>query len=216
MITKGSIEEHYPHRNEEKLNGISHGIGVLLAIVGMFVLLSHNSGKTAFATSSILVYSFTLIAMFVVSSTYHATKNFKIKRTLRILDHINIYFLIAGTYTPVALITLEKESGWLIIFVVWGIAVFGTVFKIFYTGKLEFLSLLLYVAMGWLIVLDFDNLVEHTSFWGIRLLFLGGAFYTLGIIFYALERFPFNHFIWHLFVLGGAISHWFFIYSDVV
>jgi hemolysin III len=205
-----------PYHSEEKLNTVSHALGAILALVGMWLLLSKNTNKTEFATFGIVVYSLTLIAMFAVSTGYHATANLHWKRRLRILDHINIYFLIAGTYTPVALINLIDGNGWIIFSVVWMIALLGTIFKLFYTGKFEFLSLLLYVAMGWLIVLDFRNLMDSTSSFGIQLLFLGGAFYTLGILFYAWERIPYNHFIWHIFVLGGAISHWFFIYFDVV
>lgn len=154
--------------------------------------------------------------MFSVSTLYHFVHNIDLKKHLRIIDHINIYFLIAGTYTPVALITLEKGSGWTLFYTVWSIAILGTVFKLFYTGKLEIISLLLYMIMGWLIVLDFQNLSQNTTSLGVHLLFLGGAFYSLGILFYAWERIPLNHFIWHLFVLGGAISHWLFIYVDVV
>jgi len=201
---------------EEKLNTISHGLGALLAMIGMFLLFSQNSNKTEYAWISILIYSLTLISMFGVSAVYHYSKNHTIKKKLRILDHINIYFLIAGTYTPVVLITLLNGNGWTILYAVWGIAAFGMLYKLFYTGKYEFISLLLYVAMGWLIVLDFDNLIDYTPALGIRLLFLGGAFYTLGIIFYAIERIRYNHFIWHLFVLGGAISHWLMIYLAVV
>jgi hemolysin III len=111
---------------------------------------------------------------------------------------------------------LEKGNGWLLFYIVWGIAAVGTLMKLFYTGKYEFISLLLYLVMGWLIVLDLDNLLSNTTTIGLGTLFLGGAFYTLGILFYAMERIPYNHFIWHLFVLGGAISHWFFILIDVV
>jgi len=204
------------YHKEEKFNAISHGIGAVFAVVGMFLLFSKNSGKTEFATIGILIYSISLIAMMLVSTFYHATNNPKIKRKLRILDHINIYFLIAGTYTPVALITLVNGNGWTIFYAVWGIAAFGTLFKLFYTGKFEFLSLLLYVAMGWLIVLDFDNLIDYVPGSGIKLLFLGGAFYMLGIVFYAIQKIPYNHLIWHLFVLGGAISHWLMIYLAVI
>jgi hemolysin III len=100
--------------------------------------------------------------------------------------------------------------------VVWGVAIAGTLFKIFYTGKLEWLSLMLYLVMGWLIVFDFGFLWSQLSTDGIFLLFLGGAFYTLGTVFYAIRKIPYNHFIWHLFVLGGAVSHWFLIYTDVL
>ncbi|MEO9891222.1 hemolysin III family protein [Aurantibacter sp.] len=202
--------------NEERLNTISHGVGFVLAILGMILLLLQNSKKSHFSTVSIVVYSLTLISMFGVSTLYHYSKNPILKKKLRIVDHINIYFLIAGTYTPVALITLISGNGWLILYVVWAFAIFGTFFKIYYTGKFEFLSLLLYAIMGWLIVIDIDNLSNSLPKLGMYLLWLGGAFYTIGIIFYAIRRIPNNHFIWHLFVIGGAISHWLMIYWAVV
>ncbi len=201
---------------EEKFNTISHGVGAVLAMVGMIVLINANSHKSVYATFAIIIYSISLISMLTVSTIYHAVENRIWKLRTRILDHINIYYLIAGTYTPVALITLINGNGWLIFGTVWGIAAVGTILKLFFTGKFEIISLLLYLAMGWLIVFDFQNLVNNTSENGINLLMLGGAFYTIGIIFYAVRRIPYNHFIWHLFVLCGAISHWFFIYLDVV
>lgn len=201
---------------EERFNAISHGVGAVLAIVGLFILLSANTYKSAYATFAIIIYSISLISMLMMSTVYHAVDDKVWKMRTRILDHINIYYLIAGTYTPVALITLVNGNGWLIFFIVWGIAAIGTILKLFFTGKFEMVSLLLYLAMGWLIVLDFQNLVDNTSELGIQLLMLGGLFYTIGILFYAVRRIPYNHFIWHLFVLGGAISHWFFIYLDVI
>ena len=201
---------------EEKFNTISHGVGAVLAMVGMIVLINANSHKSVYATFAIIIYSISLISMLTVSTIYHAVENRIWKLRTRILDHINIYYLIAGTYTPVALITLINGNGWLIFGTVWGIAAVGTILKLFFTGKFEIISLLLYLAMGWLIVFDFQNLVDNTSENGINLLMLGGTFYTIGIIFYAVRRIPYNHFIWHLFVLCGAISHWFFIYLDVV
>ena len=201
---------------EEKFNTISHGVGAILAMVGMIVLIKANSHKSVYATFAIIIYSISLISMLTVSTIYHAVENRMWKLRTRILDHINIYYLIAGTYTPVALITLINGNGWLIFGIVWGIAGVGTILKLFFTGKFEIISLLLYLAMGWLIVFDFQNLIDNTSENGINLLMLGGAFYTIGIIFYAVRRIPYNHFIWHLFVLCGAISHWFFIYLDVV
>ncbi|MFC3972427.1 PAQR family membrane homeostasis protein TrhA [Maribacter confluentis] len=201
---------------EEKFNAISHGIGALLAIIGMVVLMYCNTDKSPYATWGIIIYSLSLISMLVVSSVYHAMDNRIWKLRMRILDHINIYYLIAGTYTPVALITLINGNGWQIFFIVWAIAAVGTILKLFFTGKYEIVSLLLYLLMGWLIVFDFQNLLANTSEVGIELLVLGGAFYTIGIIFYAVRRISYNHFIWHLFVLGGAMSHWFFIYLDVI
>jgi hemolysin III len=210
------MKDRTRHKKEERLNTFSHALGAILSVIGLFFLLQKNSEKSVYATLSIFIYSFTLISMFVVSAVYHLTTNPKMKKGFRILDHINIYLLIAGTYTPVSLITLSNANGWTIFYIVWIIAGLGTLFKIFYTGKLEFLSLLLYVVMGWLIVLDFDNLIDYTSPFGIRMLFLGGGFYTFGILFYTLEKIPYNHFIWHIFVLGGAFSHWLMIYLNVV
>ncbi|MEB8330449.1 hemolysin III family protein [Flavobacteriaceae bacterium KMM 6897] len=209
-IANGSFEK------EERLHAYSHALGIILGILGAFFLLFKNSGKTDYATIAILVYSFTVVLLFSASTLYHYVSNLELKRRLRIVDHVSIYFLIAGTYTPVALISLASGNGFLIFYTVWGIALIGTLFKVFYTGKFEILSLLLYLAMGWLIVLDYTNLLENTTQIGIDLLVLGGAFYTIGILFYAIRKIPYNHLIWHLFVLGGAISHWFFIYLDVV
>lgn len=204
------------HLKEELLNAISHALGAIFGIIGLFFLISKNSEKTSYATGSIFVYSFTFISMFVASSLYHYISNTELKRKLRIVDHINIYFLIAGTYTPICLITLINGKGWTVFFTVWGITVIGILLKLFFTGKLEILSLLLYLAMGWLVVYDFDNILDYVAIEGIQLLFIGGAFYTLGIIFYAIDKIPYNHFIWHLFVLGGALSHWLMIYFYII
>ena len=201
---------------EEKLNTLSHALGIILGLIGFVVLYLINDGHNSYGIFSISVYSFTFVLLFTASTLYHRVRDPKLKKKLRILDHISIYFLIAGTYTPVALIMLEKGNGWLLFYTVWGIAAFGTLMKLFYTGKYEFISLLLYLIMGWLIVLDLDNLLSQTTTIGLGTLFLGGAFYTIGILFYAIERIPYNHFIWHLFVLGGAISHWCFILIDVL
>ncbi|NHF61234.1 hemolysin III family protein [Flavobacteriaceae bacterium TP-CH-4] len=203
-------------RLEERLNAYSHGLGVLLGFIGLFFLLQKSTDKTPYATLSILIYSLCLIALFTASMVYHAVSKAHLRKIYQIIDHIGIYLLIAGTYTPVALISLESGNGWTLFYTVWAIAAFGAVLKLFFTGKYELVSLLLYVVMGWLIILDFSNLREATTDLGINLLFGGGAFYTLGILFYANRKIPYNHFIWHLFVLGGAVCHWLFIYLDVV
>jgi hemolysin III len=204
------------YKKEEILNTVSHGIGIILGIFGFSLLLNKNSDKSDYALLGILIFSFSIVLLYSASTAYHAIAKPSLKNKFRILDHISIYFLIAGTYTPVALITLINGNGWLIFSVVWSIALFGAVLKLFFTGKYEILSLLLYVIMGWLIIFDFQNLIASTSSLGINLLMLGGASYTIGILFYAIQKIPYNHFIWHLFVLGGTISHWLFICIDVV
>ncbi|WP_419210955.1 PAQR family membrane homeostasis protein TrhA [Maribacter sp. X9] len=209
-----SLLESY--EKEEHLNTVSHAIGAVLAVIGFVMLICSNTHQNIYAILSLVIYGLTLISMLTVSTIYHASKSAVWKRRLRILDHINIYYLIAGTYTPLALIPLVQGNGWLIFYTVWGIALFGSVLKLFFTGKYEIVSLLLYLIMGWLIVFDFQNLLKNSTEKGIQLLMLGGAFYTIGILFYSIRKIPNNHFIWHLFVLGGAISHWFYIYLDVI
>ena len=196
---------------EEKLNAYSHAVGIVLAIIGGIVLFKNYLGVIPLMKGSIIAYTSSLILLFTASTIYHAVEKPKIKKRLRILDHISIYYLIAGTYTPVCLSVLLPSKGWLLFYLVWGIALFGTVLKIFFTGRFEVFSLVLYGVMGWLIVIDLPYLLEHMSTTGLIYLSLGGAFYTIGILFYAVKKIPYNHLIWHFFVLGGAISHWWLV-----
>nr|WP_298997681.1 hemolysin III family protein [uncultured Allomuricauda sp.] len=196
---------------EEKWNAYSHALGILLSILGFIVFFQKDLNHTTFLLESIVAYHISLILLFTASTVYHWVQNPKLKRKLRILDHVSIYYLIAGTYTPVCLLLLIDSKGWLLFYLVWGIAALGTVIKLFFTGKFEAFSLILYGVMGWLIVLDFNALTEKVLNKDLIWLGLGGAFYTVGILFYAIRKIPYNHFIWHLFVLGGAISHWLFI-----
>ena len=163
-----------------------------------------------------MVYGLSLILLFSASTLYHLASQPKVKRKLRVLDHISIYILIAGTYTPVALIKLVDGNGWIIFSIVWLIALGGSILKLFFTGKYEIFSLGLYLIMGWLILFDLQNLLATSSSLGIFLLALGGFCYTFGILFYAWKRIPHNHLIWHFFVLAGAISHWYYIFVDII
>jgi hemolysin III len=201
---------------EEKLNAISHAIGALFGIVALTLLIIYNSNKTAYSLFSIMVYGCSFIVLFIASTLYHAVKEPKKKHYFRIVDHISIYFLIAGTYTPVLLILLANSLGWSLFYTVWGIALFGIILKLFFTGKFNVFSTLLYLVMGWLIVFDFTNLSSAMHSNGILLLFAGGLAYTLGIIFYVIEKIPYNHVIWHLFVLAGAMFHFFMIFFYVI
>ena len=201
---------------EEKLNTISHAIGAVLGVVALLLLVKYNSNKTAWSLFSVVVYGLSIIFLFAASALYHFIKNEKQKHYFRIADHIGIYLLIAGTYTPVCLIALEQSLGWVLFLCVWGIAVFGVFLKLFFTGKFELFSTLLYLAMGWLIVLDFSNLSTIINNEGVLLLFAGGLAYTVGIIFYAINKIPFNHVIWHLFVLAGAVFHFCMIFFFVI
>ncbi|MBW1296807.1 PAQR family membrane homeostasis protein TrhA [Aquimarina litoralis] len=201
---------------EEKWNWISHGLGFLLAIVGLFLLLIFDTNKTAYSKFSIITYAISLIVLYFSSSMYHYVVDTRLKSRFRVMDHIGIYLLIAGTYTPVTLIALINGKGWFLFILVWSFAFLGSVLKLFYTGKFEFVSVLLYLIMGWLIVLDFSRLTDIVGSAGISYLIYGGLAYTIGIIFYALKRLKFNHVIWHFFVLGGSIFHFIFIWKYVI
>ena len=204
------------YRDEELWNTWTHGLGILLGVVGAILMAIRIQGMDGLSRTSVWVYSISVIVLFSASTVYHAVADPRVKRKLRILDHISIYLLIAGTYTPVALITLREGSGWWLFGAVWGMALFGTILKLFFTGRFEIFSLLLYLLMGWLIVIDLDSLMEYLSTRGKALLIAGGAFYTVGILFYAIRKIPYNHMIWHFFVLAGALSHWLLIYLEIL
>lgn len=201
---------------EERWNTLTHGFGALLGIVGLVILFIFETSKTAYSLFSVVVYGLSIIILFTASTFYHAVRNETQKHYFRIVDHVSIYLLIAGTYTPVLLITLEQSLGWPLFYTVWGIAAFGIVLKLFFTGRFEIFSTLLYLAMGWLVVFDFGTLKELLPTNGLLLLMAGGLAYTVGIVFYAIEKIPYNHVIWHLFVLAGAICHFFMVFLYVI
>lgn len=201
---------------EEQLNAWTHGIGAALGIAALVLLIIYADNTKPWSLFSVIVYGISIIILFLASTFYHAVKGEKRKHYFRIVDHISIYLLIAGTYTPVLLIVLRDSLGWPLFWTVWGIAIFGVILKIFFTGKFEIFSTLLYLVMGWLIVFDFSNLSEALGPNGVLWLFAGGLSYTVGIVFYALQKVPYFHVVWHLFVLGGAICHFFMIFSHVI
>jgi len=202
-------------RLEERLNTFSHAIGALLGIAGLIILILKQDDKP-WSLFSVLVYGMSIIILFSASTLYHAARTENRKHYFRIVDHISIYLLIAGTYTPVLLLMLPDSNGWLLFYAVWGIAAFGVFLKLFFTGRFEVFSTLLYLVMGWLIVFDFSVLAERMHTNGLLFLFAGGLFYTVGIVFYAINKIPYNHVIWHVFVLAGAIFHYFMILWYVV
>ncbi|MFH4965591.1 hemolysin III family protein [Gaetbulibacter sp. M235] len=205
------IQTHF----EEKLNAQTHALGAVLGIVALVLLIVFDAHKTPYSLFSVIVYGVSIIILFSASALYHSVKSESKKHYFRIVDHISIYFLIAGTYTPVLLISLYGSLGWTLFYVVWGIAIFGIILKLFFTGRFEIFSTLLYLVMGWLIVFDFSNTSKVLGD-GILLLFAGGMAYTLGIVFYVIHRIPYHHVIWHLFVLAGAIFHFFMIFFYVI
>jgi len=201
---------------EEKYNYQSHGFGFVLSIMA-FVLLLLTTNKASFNTIFASgVYGLSLCVLYFCSAKYHHTQDPVKKLFYRKLDHISIYVLIAGTYTPYTLVFLSHSKGVLLFGIVWLIALLGTFLKISFTGRFEVVSLLLYLVMGWLIVFDFTALQQVVSPRAIALLVVGGGFYTAGILFYVWNSIKYNHVLWHLFVLAGSICHFFSIYLELI
>ena len=202
-------------KEEEYWNTLTHFIGLIGSIVGVFFLFSYNNNLTYLSTLGIVLFGFGLISVYLSSTLYHYVSNPILKEKLRIFDHISIYYLIAGSYAPVCLITLLNMSGLYIFAVVSFIALFGTFFKLFYTGRFEKLSLVLYLFMGWLVIVDIKTVYEVIEFNGFLLLVLGGVSYSIGTIFYSLDK-KYAHTVWHLFVLAGSTLHLFFILFFII
>jgi len=204
-------------QSEEIWHAITHGIGLVLSIAGLAVLVAFATLKgSALAITSVAIFSTTLIIMYGSSTLYHAISHQKIKKLFQTFDHSSIYILIAGTYTPITLITLGGAWGWTLFGINWSIAIVGIYLKFAYPGRFEKLSLVLYVIMGWLIVVASQPLIASMSNGGLWLLLLGGMFYTFGIVFYIKDHLPFYHTIWHFFVLGGSISHYMMVLFYIV
>ncbi len=205
-----SINRSTQTLGEEIANSITHGIGALLGIAAL-VLLVVFAGRygDAWRIVSCSIYGSTLIFLYTVSTLYHSFTGDRIKRIFRILDHSSIFLLIAGTYTPIVLVSLRGPWGWSLFGIIWTMTIGGIIAKVTLTGKFKFLSTLLYIAMGWIVVIAIKPLLYAAPAGLIIWLIIGGLSYTLGTIFYVWKGMPYNHAIWHLFVLGGSISHFF-------
>ncbi|MGH1387934.1 PAQR family membrane homeostasis protein TrhA [Kordia sp.] len=202
---------------EEKLNIISHGIGIILGVVALIFLVLHAAQNgTAVHVVSFSIYGFSIILLYLASTLYHKATKPLIRNKLRIFDHAAIYVLIAGTYTPFALVTLEGVIGWTIFGLVWGFAIIGITLKLFFTGKFDKLSTLMYVFMGWIIIFAIKPLIENFSSEGLFWLLGGGVFYTIGAVLYSIQKLPLNHAIFHVFVLAGSICHFISVYFYVL
>ena len=195
-------------RNEEFWNVLTHFSGVIMSIIGIPFLFYFDNNITFLSTLSIILFSFGLLLVYSSSSVYHFVINPKLKKRFQVLDHISIYYLILGSYAPICFITLYDYSGITIFITVLILSIIGTLKKLFFTGMYEFISLLLYLAMGWLIIFDINSLFSLIDFNAKLLLILGGVSYTFGIIFYAFDKIKYFHSIWHLFVLTGSVLHY--------
>lgn len=199
---------------EEIANSASHGLGLLLSVFGLYLLLDKAFVLQADTLSivSYIVYAVSLILLYLASTLYHAIPSVTAKKSLKIFDHCAIYLLIAGTYTPFLLIALRTPLAMGLMAVLWGLSIIGIVAKIVFIHRFKKLSLLTYLAMGWSSLIVIYQLAMSLSTGGLVLLALGGVIYSLGVVFYVNKRIPYNHAIWHLFVLGGSICHFCAIY----
>lgn len=201
------------YRNEEFWNVLTHGAGAILSLIGLFILTSKASlNNSKMEMICAVIFGLSMFILYSASTIYHAVSDEKRKLIFQKLDHLCIYILIAGTYTPVALLGLKGVWGWSIFGSIWGMAALGFVFKFSPLRKSERLSLVLYAAMGWLIIIAIKPLIINLSVNSLLYMGLGGLFYTVGIYFYANEKIPYNHAIWHLFVLAGSAFHYFGIF----
>ena len=203
--------------NKEILNSISHGVAALASIIGFIALVVSRQSNQEWILFSTIVYGLSLIILYTSSALYHGLRNEKIKHIFRILDHCSIFILIAGTYTPVVLISIGGSTGWWFFGMQWILALVGCIFKFFYTGKYETMSILIYIIMGWMVVFKWNYLTNTISDTAFNLLLTGGIIYTIGIFFYLLDsKVKYFHFVWHLFVIMGSVFHYIMIYKYVI
>ena len=200
---------------EELANRITVGFGALLSVIGLVALLGVAANGDSWRVVSCAIYASTLVVFYIISTLYHSVRQPRLRYVFRVLDHATIFLLIAGTYTPFTLVSLRGAWGWSLFGVVWGLAVAGVAFKAVMTARFRILGPLLYLAMGWLIVVAYEPLLAAVPRPGIGWLIAGGLFYSLGLIFYAWNRLPYNHAVWHLFVLAGSTCHYYAIFRYV-
>lgn len=202
---------------EEHLNIISHGIGFLLSVIALVLLVTKSitSGEVDHIVS-VSIFGVSLVVLYAASTLYHSATDEEKRYKHKIFDHAAIYVLIAGTYTPFTIITLEGQIGWVIFGVSWGMAVVGILVKLFFTGKYNKISTLMYILMGWMIVFAINPLINSLPSEGIRWLVAGGLSYTIGAVIYSIEKIKFNHAIFHVFVLAGSFCHFCSVYFYVL
>ncbi len=210
-------ESHHYSPLEEKLNIASHALGFVLSVVALVLLVVHASRYgNAWHIVSFSIFGASLVTLYGASAIYHSVKDPVLRNRLRIVDHATIYILIAGTYTPFTLVTLNGFAGWVIFGVSWGMAAIGIVLKIFFTGKHDLISTLMYVFMGWIIVFAIEPLIHNLSADGLFWLVAGGIAYTVGAVLYSIKKIKFNHAIFHVFVLAGSACHFISVYFYVL
>ncbi len=205
------------HAREELASALTHGLGAAAALAGGAVLITlaalYGDG---WQLGAAIVFGVCLLLLYLASTLYHAIPYPTAKARLKVFDHCAIYLLIAGTYTPFTLIGLRGPTGWILFAAIWALALAGVVFKLFYTGRFKLLSTLIYVAMGWLVILAIKPVMAALDDWTFGWLLAGGVFYTLGTVFYHRPGLRYSHAIWHLFVLAGSVCHYIAVMAQVL
>jgi len=209
------VQTHY-RLGDILANAITHGIGAVLAVAGAAYLIAASTRGTARLVVSCSVFAGTLVLVYICSTLYHSLVRTRARHVLHVLDHSSIYLLIAGTYTPFTLISLHGPVGWFLFGVEWSLAVAGVVVKSFAVDRFEVASALVYLFQGWFIVVAVGPLLHAIGWHGLLWLGAGGVAYTLGIVFFALDRLRYFHAAWHLFVLAGSVAHYFAILFYVI
>jgi len=202
---------------EEIVNALTHGLGALLSVVALTLMIVMSVEHSDFARLiSSVIYGSSLVLLYLASTLYHSIRSPRVKRLFQILDHCAIYLLIAGTYTPFMLISLKGTWGYSLLIAIWSLAIFGIIFKAIFHDRFAKVSLFTYLAMGWLCILVGGEMLTKIPIGGLLFLLAGGLAYTFGTIFFVLDRIPYNHAVWHLFVLAGSVFHFFAIYQYVL
>ena len=202
---------------EEKTNIISHALGLILSVIALLLMLVRASQYgNIWHIVSVSIFGVSLITLYAASTFYHSAKDPRRRARLRVIDHATIYTLIAGTYTPFTLVVLHGSVGWMVFGASWAMAITGITLKLFFTGRFNILSTMMYVFMGWIIVFAITPLIESLSTEGLFWLFAGGVAYTTGAILYSIKKIKFNHAIFHMFVLLGSACHFVSVYFYVL
>ena len=215
------LQKRNPYSNqtktEEILNTITHAIGIGLSITALVLLVVYASIEgSAIKIVSFSVYGVSLIVLYSMSTIYHLVTTDRFKKFFQLMDHASIYLLIAGSYTPIMLIAVQGAWGWSLFGVLWGLAVIGIFFKLKFVGKYEVVSTVIYLFMGWIVAIFSWPILTYLSTMSMVWLFIGGGAYSIGTIFFLWEKLPFHHSLWHLFVLGGSISHFFCFFFHIL
>jgi hemolysin III len=216
FVGQGNMKQLAYSPREELAHALTHGLGIGLSIAGLVLLVvSAARFGDAWQMTSSAIFGATLVLLYTASTLYHSFRGDRVKAVLRRFDHAAIFLLIAGTYTPFALVTLRGAWGWSLFGVIWGLAVAGIVLKFWFTGRFGVISTLIYLGMGWLVVIALKPLATALPRAGLVWLFAGGACYTAGTLFYIWKKLPYHHAVWHVWVLAGSVCHWAAVFGYV-